>query len=163
MARRPKLLYLVTEDWYFVSHRLPLAIAAKAAGFDVSVATRVQDHGDAIRNAGLNLIPISLSRSGLHPIREFRSIAGLAALIRGESPDLLHNVAMKPVTYGALAARAGSPKAARAIGQVMASNPIPLVIPCHRVLAANRKLGGFSATGGTEFKRKMLALEGIET
>ena len=111
MARRPKLLYLVTEDWYFVSHRLPLAIAAKAAGFDVSVATRVQDHGDAIRNAGLNLIPISLSRSGLHPIREFRSIAGLAKLIRGVSPDLLHNVAMKPVAYGTLAARFHGPKA----------------------------------------------------
>lgn len=111
MACRPKLLYLVTEDWYFVSHRLPLAVAAKEAGFNVSVATRVQDHGDTIQKAGLNLIPISLSRSGLHPVREFRSITRLAKLIRSESPDLLHNVAMKPVAYGTLAARFNGPKA----------------------------------------------------
>jgi len=111
VACRPKLLYLATEDWYFVSHRLPLAMAAKSAGFNVSVATRVQNHGDAIRKAGLNLIPISLSRSGLHPVREFRSIARLAKLIRSESPDLLHNVAIKPVAYGTLAARFHGPKA----------------------------------------------------
>lgn len=111
MPRRLKLLYLVTEDWYFISHRLSLAIAAKAAGFDVSVATRVQCHGDTIRDAGIGLLPISLSRSGLHPIREFRSMAELVTLIRGESPDLLHNVAMKPITYGTLAARLSGTKA----------------------------------------------------
>ena len=105
MARRPKLLYLVTEDWYFVSHRLPLAMAAKAAGFNVLVATRVQNHADAIRDSGLRLIPISLSRSGLHPFRELQSVAELVRLFREEAPDLVHNVAMKPVGYGTIAAR----------------------------------------------------------
>ena len=50
---RGKLLFVVTEDWYFVSHRLQLAIAAKNVGYDVSVVTRVREHGEAIRNAGL--------------------------------------------------------------------------------------------------------------
>ena len=50
---RTKLLYLVTEDWYFVSHRLALAVAARNAGYDVTVVTRVDQHGEAIRSAGL--------------------------------------------------------------------------------------------------------------
>jgi glycosyltransferase involved in cell wall biosynthesis len=105
VTRQPKLLYLVSEDWYFVSHRLPLAIAAKAAGFDVSVATLVTGRGEMIRDAGLRLIPINFARSGLHPLRERRSISELAALYIHEAPDLVHNVAVKPVIYGTRAAR----------------------------------------------------------
>ena len=105
MARRPKLLYLVSEDWYFVSHRLPLAAAARAAGFDVSVATRVGRHGERIRDAGLGLIPITFARSGLNPWRELRSLSELVALYQSEAPDLVHNVAVKPVIYGTHAAR----------------------------------------------------------
>jgi methylated-DNA-[protein]-cysteine S-methyltransferase len=63
--------------------------------------------------------------------------------------------------YGELAARAGSPKGFRAVGQAMAKNPFPLVVPCHRVLASGGKPGGFSAYGGEETKRKILALEGV--
>lgn len=64
-------------------------------------------------------------------------------------------------TYGELAARAGHATAARETGQAMGSNPVPLVVPCHRVLAAGRKLGGFSAPGGGETKMRLLALEGV--
>ena len=65
-------------------------------------------------------------------------------------------------TYGALAKEAGSgPEAAREVGQAMAKNPVALLIPCHRVLAAGGKLGGFSAPGGTSAKVRMLELEGI--
>jgi methylated-DNA-[protein]-cysteine S-methyltransferase len=63
------------------------------------------------------------------------------------------------VTYGNLAAAAGSPKAARAIGACMAKNPLPLIIPCHRVIGSNGALTGFTAPGGTQTKRKMLNLE----
>ena len=94
MQRRPKLLYLVSEDWYFVSHRLSLAFAAKEAGFDVSVATRVADHGAEISDAGLNLIPITLARSGLNPLHEARTISELNAVFARETPDLVHNVAL---------------------------------------------------------------------
>lgn len=65
-------------------------------------------------------------------------------------------------TYGTLAKELGAgPEAARDVGQAMAKNPVPLIIPCHRVLAAGGKLGGFSAPGGATAKERMLALEGI--
>lgn len=65
-------------------------------------------------------------------------------------------------TYGALAKEAGvGPEAAREVGQAMAQNPVPLIIPCHRVLAAGNKLGGFSAPGGSSTKERMLELEGV--
>jgi methylated-DNA-[protein]-cysteine S-methyltransferase len=65
-------------------------------------------------------------------------------------------------TYGALAKELGAgPEAARDVGQAMASNPVPLIIPCHRVLAAGGKVGGFSAPGGTSAKVRMLELEGV--
>ncbi len=65
-------------------------------------------------------------------------------------------------TYGALARQAGFPDAARAVGQAMGRNPIPIIIPCHRVLASGRKVGGFSAFGGADTKQRLLALEGVE-
>ena len=66
-------------------------------------------------------------------------------------------------TYGTLAKELGAgPEAARDVGQAMAKNPVPLIIPCHRVLAAGNKVGGFSAPGGSDSKVKMLALEGID-
>lgn len=65
------------------------------------------------------------------------------------------------VTYGDLAARAGDKLAAQAVGQAMGSNPVPVIIPCHRVLAANRKPGGFSAPGGLTTKQRLLELEGV--
>jgi O-6-methylguanine DNA methyltransferase len=65
------------------------------------------------------------------------------------------------LTYGALAERAGSPGGSRAVGQAMQRNPVPVVIPCHRVLAADGRIGGFSAGGGTETKLKMLARERV--
>jgi len=65
-------------------------------------------------------------------------------------------------TYGALAKQLGAgPEAARDVGQAMATNPVPLIIPCHRVLAAGGKLGGFSAPGGSDTKAHMLELEGV--
>jgi len=66
-------------------------------------------------------------------------------------------------TYGALAKDAGGgAEMARNVGQAMAKNPVPLIIPCHRVLAAGKKLGGFSAPGGSTTKLRMLELEGIQ-
>jgi len=66
-------------------------------------------------------------------------------------------------TYGAVAKELGAgPEAARDVGQAMASNPIPLIIPCHRVLAAGGKVGGFSAPGGSTAKLRMLAIEGVD-
>jgi methylated-DNA-[protein]-cysteine S-methyltransferase len=67
----------------------------------------------------------------------------------------------KTTTYGALAAEVGSPDAARAIGQAMGRNPVPIIVPCHRVLASGGKIGGFSAPGGATTKERLLVLEGV--
>lgn len=64
------------------------------------------------------------------------------------------------LTYGDLAKRAGYPGQAREIGEAMGKNPVPLIVPCHRVVAAGGKIGGFSAPGGSVTKEKMLKLEG---
>ena len=62
-------------------------------------------------------------------------------------------------SYGAIARQIGRPKAVRAVGGACGANPLPVVIPCHRVLAANGRLGGFS--GGLDWKRRLLAAEGV--
>ncbi len=64
------------------------------------------------------------------------------------------------LTYGQLAARAGSPRAARAVGNVMANNAVPLIVPCHRVVGAAGSMGGFSAPQGVDMKRRLLRMEG---
>jgi methylated-DNA-[protein]-cysteine S-methyltransferase len=65
------------------------------------------------------------------------------------------------VSYGDLARQAGSPEAARAVGQALSRNPVPIIIPCHRILAKGRRVGGFSAYGGKVTKERLLALEGV--
>jgi methylated-DNA-[protein]-cysteine S-methyltransferase len=67
------------------------------------------------------------------------------------------------LTYGEIAKRLGVPLEAREVGQAMGQNPFPLIVPCHRVLAAGGKLGGFSAPGGVATKRRLLAIEGART
>jgi glycosyltransferase involved in cell wall biosynthesis len=103
VLKNRKLLFFVTEDWYFCSHRLPLALAAKEAGFDVSIVTRVSSHGEQIKAAGLELIPLELSRRGLNPLTELRLIGRLISIYRSEHPDIVHHVALKPVLYGSIA------------------------------------------------------------
>ena len=101
---QPRLLYVVTEDWYFWSHRLDLARAARDAGFAVTIATRVGEYGERIRREGFRLVPISLLRRSRNPFRELGAIAELVRLYRDERPDLVHHVAMKPILYGSMAA-----------------------------------------------------------
>jgi methylated-DNA-[protein]-cysteine S-methyltransferase len=109
-----------------------------------------------------------------------RAIDGVLRLLAGE-PDPLTDVqldlravpdfdsrvyavtrAIEPgatLTYGEVAARIGSPDAAQAVGQALGRNPIPILVPCHRVLAAGGKTGGFSAPGGAVTKRALLTIE----
>ena len=67
----------------------------------------------------------------------------------------------KTLSYGELARRIGDPTAARAVGQALGRNPIPVIVPCHRILAAGHRIGGFSAPGGADTKQRLLALEGV--
>jgi methylated-DNA-[protein]-cysteine S-methyltransferase len=67
----------------------------------------------------------------------------------------------RTLSYGELARQIGSPGAARAVGQALSHNPVPIIIPCHRILAKGRRIGGFSAHGGAVTKERLLALEGV--
>jgi glycosyltransferase involved in cell wall biosynthesis len=104
-AKRPrKILYFATEDWVFCLHRLPLARAAREAGHEVVVVTRVREHAAPITAAGLRLLPLEMSRGGMRPWQELRTLLQLWRIYRRERPDLAHHVAVKPVLYGAMAA-----------------------------------------------------------
>jgi methylated-DNA-[protein]-cysteine S-methyltransferase len=113
-----------------------------------------------------------------------RAIASIAALLQGEAVDLAAvALDMAPVppferrvyevartilpgatlAYGDIALRLGVPGEARAVGQALGQNPFPLVVPCHRVLAAGGKVGGFSANGGVATKLRLLSIEGART
>jgi methylated-DNA-[protein]-cysteine S-methyltransferase len=95
-------------------------------------------------------------------------LSGVALDLSGVSPfhrkiyDAARALAWgKTATYGELAQQVGSRDAARAVGQAMGKNAVPIIIPCHRVLAAGGKIGGFSAHGGTSTKQRLLTLEGV--
>jgi glycosyltransferase involved in cell wall biosynthesis len=104
-GRQPRLIFLVTEDWYFWAHRLPQARAARDAGFAVSVATRVNAHGDLIRGEGFALHPLNWRRGSINPFAGAASIAEVAALYRRERPDIVHHVSQKSILVGSIAAR----------------------------------------------------------
>lgn len=97
-----KLLYFVTEDWYFCSHRLELARAAQQAGYDVHVLTRVNADGDKIRAEGFHLIPLTMQRGSINPLRELQALFQVWQAYQQIKPDIVHHVALKPVLYGGL-------------------------------------------------------------
>ena len=100
----PRLVYLVTEDWYFISHRLPMARAAQAAGFEVHVITRVNRHGDAITAAGFHLHPVHWRRGSFDPRDLVRTVREIRGRYRELAPDIAHHVALLPTIAGSLAA-----------------------------------------------------------
>lgn len=103
MKRR--LLYVVTEDWYFCSHRFALACAARDAGYEVWVATRVDQHEQQIRDAGFHLVPLQMERSSLSLRSQWRALQELTRVYREVQPDIVHHVALKPVLIGSMAAQ----------------------------------------------------------
>jgi methylated-DNA-[protein]-cysteine S-methyltransferase len=124
------------------------------------------------------------ARAAPPPLAVARAIDGIVALLRGEASDLsavaldlagvpaferrVYEVARTiapgaTLTYGEIAARLGDASLARDVGQALGRNPFPLIVPCHRVLAAGGKTGGFSATGGVTTKLRLLTIERART
>ncbi len=132
----PRLLYVVNIPRFFVSHRLPLALAARDAGFDVRIATADIDAASQERISAdrLPLHPVPISQHGMNPLREAHTLLALRRLYRRVRPDLLHHISIKPVIYGGIAARlAGDIPAIHAmsgLGYVFASDD-----PKARILA----------------------------
>ena len=101
-----KLYIIVNVDGFFLSHRLPIALEAKKRGYDVTVfAIPEANGGDEIRSHGLNFIPLPTSRSGMNIFKELNVVFFLLRHFIKGKPDLVHNVAVKPVTYGSIAAK----------------------------------------------------------
>ncbi len=98
-----KLLFVVNDAAYFLSHRLPVALAARNAGFEVHVATPEGPSTAAILNEGFIYHPIPLTRSGIKPWKELGSFIALICLYRNLQPDIVHHVTIKPVIYGGVA------------------------------------------------------------
>src|SRR5260221_13857152 len=96
----PRLLYVVTEDWYFLSHRLPMARAARAAGFEVHVATNVGDDADAIEREVFTLHPVRFVRGRLSTFRNIGTIIALRKVNRAVAPAIIHHVALKAAVLG---------------------------------------------------------------
>ncbi len=123
MAAPKRLIVLITEDWFFLSHFLERALAARAAGYDVVVAARDNGNADRIRAQGLRFVSLPFDRRGLNPLRELRTVLAIRALYRAETPAVVHHIALKPIIYGSLVAgRAGVVNAPVGMGFVFASD-----------------------------------------
>lgn len=105
MKKAKKIIFVVTEDWFFCSHRLSIAKAALNAGYEVATITQVKHHKATIESHGIKVIPFKISRSGCNPLTEFMTIISLYKIYKRENPDLLHHVAIKPILYGTIAAK----------------------------------------------------------
>ncbi|MGD9841778.1 MAG: methylated-DNA--[protein]-cysteine S-methyltransferase, partial [Steroidobacteraceae bacterium] len=126
--------------------RYPLALESAPS----SKIKRITNKVVALLNGKqADLLAVPLDTHGLPPFHQ--QVYTLARQIPAGST----------LSYGEVAARLGKPGAARAVGQAMRRNPFPIIMPCHRVLAAGGKLGGFTANGGTDTKRRLLQIEGV--
>ncbi|WP_436494432.1 methylated-DNA--[protein]-cysteine S-methyltransferase [Actinokineospora sp. HUAS TT18] len=130
--------------------------------------------------SGVRLPPATGTAAGTPPPPVAAAITRMTALLNGEADDLtdieldlsglpefnlkVYEVARaippgQTMTYGEVARAIGLPGSAQAVGQALGRNPCPIIVPCHRVLGADGKMGGFSAPGGTVTKLKLLAIE----
>lgn len=100
-----KILFFITEDWYFLSHRLALAQSCRDLGWNVVVATHVDKNYDEMKQQGFEIVPIRMRRGFGNVFSELAAIFELIKIYRHHKPDIIHNVALKPVIYGSLAAR----------------------------------------------------------
>src|SRR4051812_6011686 len=99
-----RLAFIVTEDWFFASHFLPMARAAGELGLEVAVIARVREHRSAIEATGAKVIPLEAERRSLNPMAAGYAAGQLAAVLRAWKPDLVHCIALRPILVGGSAA-----------------------------------------------------------
>lgn len=102
---KKKLFMVVNVDWFFISHRLPLALEAIKRGYDVYLATKDSGKRKEIESYGIHFIDVDFERSGKNPFRELAIISRLLTLYRKIRPDIVHHITVKPAIYGSIAAR----------------------------------------------------------
>jgi glycosyltransferase involved in cell wall biosynthesis len=103
---RSRLLFVVNADWFFVSHRLPLARACLQAGYEVGLCAGESDCRERLESEGIRFFGLPIDRGGTNPLRDSKTLLSLIGTYRAFRPDIVHHVTIKPVLYGSLAARA---------------------------------------------------------
>ena len=100
-----KLFIVVNHDWFFLSHRQAIAVAAKDEGWDVTIVTADTGRFEDIKSLGLKAIDLPINATGMNPIEEMKTFWFLLKLYRKEKPDVVHHVGLKTILWGGLAAR----------------------------------------------------------
>ncbi|MFA9238575.1 MAG: glycosyltransferase family 4 protein [Candidatus Paceibacteria bacterium] len=100
-----KILFIVNVDWFFISHRLPLAIEALTKGYEVHIACGISDKKEHLENLGLKVHPLNISRSGTGIKDELKAFVEIYKILKKIAPDIAHFVTIKPVLYGGIASR----------------------------------------------------------
>ena len=108
---KKKLFIVVNQDWFFLSHRLPIGMAAKDAGYDVTIVSEDTGVSDKIREAGLQTINLPINKAGTNIKDEIKTFFFLYKLFRREKPDIVHLVGLKTMLWGSLACRLAGVKA----------------------------------------------------
>ncbi|MDA0149403.1 glycosyltransferase family 4 protein [Vibrio sp. LaRot3] len=102
---KTKLLFIVNVDWFFLSHRLPIALEAQRNGFDVHLICKVTDKRALIESKGITLHDLDIKRSGTNPLVELRTLTRLFFICKMIRPNIIHSITIKPVIYGNLVSR----------------------------------------------------------
>lgn len=102
---KPRILFVVNVDWFFISHRLVIAEEAQRRGFEVIVAAEDTGRSQEIRNKGIHFINLSISRSGTNPFKEFKTLINFYNIYTSIDPDVVHHITLKPVIYGSIIAK----------------------------------------------------------
>jgi glycosyltransferase involved in cell wall biosynthesis len=141
---RPKILFVVTEDWFFASHFLPMARAAQDLGLDVVVATRVASHRAAIERAGIRIVPVQVERGRLSGL--MRQVGTLARIIAAERPTIVHAIALRSILVGGRAARRAGIRrlvlSPTGLGNLWTTDGIRAALGRRAMLSTIRKLRG---------------------
>ena len=166
----------------FLVFETPIGVCGIVWGDRGVVAVQLPEANEAAARARLGRDYPGARESAPPPDIE-RAREAIGALLRGEPSDLsfveldmsrvapfnqrVYEIARtippgSTLTYGEIAARLGEPGAARDVGAVLGQNPFSIVVPCHRVVAAGGKIGGFSARGGVQTKLRLLSIEGVQ-
>lgn len=102
-VKSKKIVYLISEDWYFYSHRFDLAKASIKQGYQVTLITRVGQYGDIITKAGINLIDVNFRRAAMNPLADLIVLFRVSGIYRRIKPDIVHHVSLKPILIGSIA------------------------------------------------------------
>ena len=158
MKNKKKLLFLITEDWFFCSHFLERALAAKKSGFEIIVCARKNKDKKNIEDYGFKFQEISFNRKSINPLYEFQVLIKIIKIYRKFSPDIVHQIAFKPIIYGSIAAKINNVKsiinAPVGMGFVFTSDSIKALFLKPIIKFLLKKL--LSSNGGKNKKNKVI-------